>query len=535
MLDSTEDAGIVTFITASSYLRGPGFAGMRRKMREVFDELWIIDLEGDSIGACRTENVFAIRIPVAIAIEVRNGSPNPDAPARVWKTRLTGSEYDKLASLDKGETFSAFDWSECTDQWDEPFYPLGTGAYFNWPAVTNIFPWQHSGVQLKRTWPIGETQQILKERWQTFLSQSPSDRATYFRETRDRTVRDLYPRLIGSGNDSSLATLGPDEPTPEICEYAYRSLDRHYVLRDARLGDRSRPVLHRGHGDKQIYMTSLLTKVLGTGPGAIATSEIPDLDHFCGRGAKDVIPLWRNAEATQTNVTGGLLEAIGAAHGIPVSAETLFSYVYGILAQPGYGEWFWDQLELPPPRLPITKDGALFQRVAEHGARLLYLHTYGKRFAGPGDDGSVPQGAARCTKAVSLQQYPENHFYDPLAKVLRVGDGEFSPVEEQVWNYSVSGFEVIKSWLDRRKLNRSGRRSSPLDEIRPERWEFTEQLLELLWVLEATIALQPKGEALLKEVCESDLFLSNELPSPTREERQPPRAAPPSGSQLTLS
>ena len=47
VLDSTEDAGIVTFITAASYLRGPGFAGMRRKMREVFDELWIIDL-----GAC---------------------------------------------------------------------------------------------------------------------------------------------------------------------------------------------------------------------------------------------------------------------------------------------------------------------------------------------------------------------------------------------------------------------------------------------------------------------------------------------------
>ena len=51
VFDSTDDAGIVSFITASSYLRGPGFAGMRRKMREVFDELWIIDLEGDSLGA----------------------------------------------------------------------------------------------------------------------------------------------------------------------------------------------------------------------------------------------------------------------------------------------------------------------------------------------------------------------------------------------------------------------------------------------------------------------------------------------------
>ena len=67
VLDSSQDAGIVSFITASSYLRGPGFAGMRRKMREAFDELWIIDLEGDSRGARKTENVFEIQTPVAVA------------------------------------------------------------------------------------------------------------------------------------------------------------------------------------------------------------------------------------------------------------------------------------------------------------------------------------------------------------------------------------------------------------------------------------------------------------------------------------
>ena len=50
--------GIVSFITASSYLRGPGFGGMRQKMREAFDEIWILDLEGDNLGARKTENVF---------------------------------------------------------------------------------------------------------------------------------------------------------------------------------------------------------------------------------------------------------------------------------------------------------------------------------------------------------------------------------------------------------------------------------------------------------------------------------------------
>ena len=47
VFETAERRGIVSFITASSYLRGPGFAGMRRHMRELFDELWILDLGGE--------------------------------------------------------------------------------------------------------------------------------------------------------------------------------------------------------------------------------------------------------------------------------------------------------------------------------------------------------------------------------------------------------------------------------------------------------------------------------------------------------
>ena len=195
---------------------------------------------------------------------------------------------------------------------------------------------------------------------------------------------------------------------------------------------------------------------------------------------------------------------------------------------------FWDKLEIPPPRLPITKDAGLFQRVPEHGGRLLYLHTYGERFGGPDDDGSVPQGAALCTKAVSLEQYPVDFSYDPATLILLVGDGEFSPVGTEVLGYSISGLQVVRSWLNRRKLNGSGHKSSLLDEIRPEHWEFTEELLELLWVLEATLALQPEGAALLHEVCSSDLFTQNELPTPSTEECQSPRTAAAGKQQLGL-
>ena len=536
VFDSTEDVGIVTFITASSYLRGPGFAGMRRKMREVFDELWIIDLEGDSIGARRTENVFAIRIPVAIAIGVRRGTPHPHTPARVWKTKLTGPEQAKLESLDDAGSFADLDWRECSDGWDAPFYPASTGTYLDWPVLTDVFPWQQSGAQLKRTWPIGETRDVLAARWRSLIEHSPAARRAAFRETGDRKIVSRYRSLMdGDKRESPIAALESSALLPQVEGYAYRSFDRQFVIADSRVGDRMRPDLWRTHGDRQVYMTSLLTHVLGYGPAATATSLIPDLDHFRGSfGAKHVIPLWRDAAATQPNVTAGLLSRIADVHGAPVSPERLFAYAYGVLAQPVYVERFWDELELPPPRLPITKDAGLFGRMADHGARLLYLHTYGERYGGLHDDGSVPQGVARCTKAVALDRYPEDFSYDEVAQVLRVGDGEFAPVAPEVWAYSVSGLQVVKSWLDYRKLKRAGRRSSPLDDIRPARWDFTEDLLELLWVLEETIRRQPEGAALLQEVCASALFAAHELPTPTDAERQPPLRARKMAGQLQL-
>ena len=65
--------------------------------------------------------------------------------------------------------------------------------------------------------------------------------------------------------------------------------------------------------------------------------------------------------------------------------------------------------------------------------------------------------------------------------------------------------------------------SPRLDDIRPESWDFTEEQLELLWVLEATIELQPRGASLLAEVGALPLFSANDLPLPSPAERNPPR------------
>lgn len=106
-----------------------------------------------------------------------------------------------------------------------------------------------------------------------------------------------------------------------------------------------------------------------------------------------------------------------------------------------------------------------------------------------------------------------------------MGEGEIAPVAPEIWNFSVSSLEVVRSWLSYRMKSGAGKTSSPLDDIRPERWtaDLTEELLKLLWILEATVEIFPALAENLERVIESDHFEASELPEPTAEERKPPQ------------
>ena len=120
--------------------------------------------------------------------------------------------------------------------------------------------------------------------------------------------------------------------------------------------------------------------------------------------------------------------------------------------------------------------------------------------------------------------YPRGFRYDGATRTLRVGEGEFAPVAPSVHGFEVSGLKVVQSWLKYRMKNGAGRKSSPLDEVRPEHWtaRFTSELLELLWVLEATVEGYPGQERLLDAVIESECFRAGELPSVQDEMRKAP-------------
>ena len=452
------------------------------------------------------------------------------SPARVLYARVEGTREDKLAKLDAITEFSKMEWQECPNDWLSPFRPIGEGQYFYWPLLTDLLPWQQSGIKAGRTWVVAPEKETLHSRWRLLLQAEGEDRRTLFKDSpTGRKVHEAATQLPPSGAKlSPISRLSKEDSAPDLVRLAYRSFDRQFLFGDARLLDRPGPALWSIHGDNQVYLSSSYALPLGLGPALTSSALIPDLHYFSGRGGKDVFPLYRTADTSQANILPILLETLNAAYQRPVAPEDVLAYVYGILAQPSFTAHFAKELESRDLRVPITMDAALFERVRAAGAHLLWLHTYGERFVPEGRPrGQIPHGEARCTVAIPVDAdgYPETFAYNDETRTLYVGAGEFAPVEPELYAFEVSGLKVVQSWLKYRMKKGAGRKSSPLDNIRPERWtsQFTTELLELLWVLEATLAAYPEQAQLLQEVVEGDCFQADELPEVPEEMRRPPK------------
>ena len=455
-------------------------------MRRLCDEIWILDLGGEGRGSRKSDNVFAIRTPVAIAVAVRYGEAREMEPAAVHYARIEGTRDDKLAALDAITGLTSVDWEGCPDDWQAPFRPAGVGDYFDLPLLSGLMPWQRPGVKAGRTWVISPEEETLRKRWHTLLRAEKRRRRKLFKDSpTGRKTHEAATQLPPSETRlKPVAELVEGSPPPDVVRFAYRSFDRQFVFPDARVIDRPGPDFWRAHGERQIYLATILTQAISDGPGLTACAFIPEHDHFSGR-AGSAIPLYRTADAKEANVLPGLLDLLGAAYERKVTPEDFLAYVYGALAQPAFTARYAKELESRELRVPITKDAALFEALRSAGARLLYLHTYGERFV-PADEGRgrFPRGAAKCVKAVpgDPDGYPHSFDYNDGTQTLHVGEGAFEPVAPEVFEFEVSGLKVVRSWLKYRMKKGAGRKSSPLDDIRPERWtgQFTTELLELL-------------------------------------------------------
>lgn len=108
--------GVVAFITNNGYLDNPTFKGMRKHLRESFDDLYLLNLHGSTKkketapDGSADDNVFDIQQGVTLGLFVKRPGPR-EAPGRVFYADLFGGREAKYDALE-GSDVTTTAWEE---------------------------------------------------------------------------------------------------------------------------------------------------------------------------------------------------------------------------------------------------------------------------------------------------------------------------------------------------------------------------------------------------------------------------------------
>ncbi len=438
-------------------------------------------------------------------------------------------EQEKFAALAK-LSLKGRNWRDGPSGWREPFLPEQEGAWITYPALEELFVYNGSGVQPGRTWVIASDAGSLVDRWKLLINErDPAKKEELFQSH----FRDGQPgdRHLHKVVKNPLA--GFDHPLTPIIEeqgslvapirYGYRSFDRQWIIPDSRVINQANPTLWATYSPRQLFITALARSAPTAGPALTLTSLIPDYDQYKGSFGGRVFPLWRDAKASASNIKPALLAHLAKTYGTCVSAEDMIAYVAAVLAHPAFTARFQKDLVRPGLRVPLTADGVLFAKATALGRDVVWLHTYGERFADR--KAGRPSGAPRLPKEQAPtiprggtipgapEPLPDEMHYNDAKRRLHIGKGYIDNVPPEVWAYEVSGMNVLRQWFSYRKRDRSRpligdrRKPSPLGDIQAGHWphEYTSDLIDLLHVLGRLVALEPAQAALLDAILAGDL------------------------------
>lgn len=529
-----DKTGIVCFITVSGFLNGPGFQQMRAWLRDTCDDVWVIDCSPEGHQPEVGTRIFqGVQQPVCIVLASRSSKADKDAPATVRFRALPKKHRSEKFDALKTIAMHGDGWTLCPNDRYAPFLPASAGAWAGFPKLEDFFEYDGSGCQAKRTWVIAPDADSLRKRWDALIAAPAEKKEHLFHPTlrkgvpADRHVNSVLNETLPGHKHSLLPLSKETESSIEPVRYAYRSLDRQWIIPDLRVITQPTKQLWESISDRQVFMTAPHDRSPSIGPALTLCGLVPDLHHYNGRGGR-AFPLWNDVAATRTNVSSKLMEAVSQRYERQVSAEDVFAYIAGVAAHPAYTAKFQEDLTTPGLRIPITADADLFFAVADIGRRVVWLHSYGERMvdAGQGRPEGAPRAPAGLRPSIPKDgaiaphaPLPDELRYDESERRLHLGIGHIDNVLPAVWKYEVDRKQVVTQWFSYRKRDRSKppmgdkRPPSPLQDIQPEHWlaEYTTDLLDLLNVLTLLVDIEPQQAALLEQVCDGALISEAEL------------------------
>lgn len=530
------NTGIVSFITVAGFLGGPGFQKMRDYLRRTCDDIWVIDCSPEGHQPEVNTRIFqGVQQPVCIVMVSRSKKANAEIPATAhFRALPAGTREGKFEAL-KSIHLKDAEWIDCPTEWRAPFLPASQGAWATFPKLEELFVYNGSGVMPGRTWIIAPDRDSLQSRWSKLKSASASKMDDLFQphlnhgELGDRHSNKILQDALHGFPVRTKSVADDSSPMNPSIAYGFRSFDRQWIIPDKRLINRPNPELWNCRSSEQIFATTLSRTSPSNGPALTFTAHVPDLDHYKGSFGGRVFPLWRDDKAQQANLPPSLLSHLREKFAVGVTADDLMAYIAAVAAHPAYTEKFQEDLSTPGLRIPLTADARLFVEAVEVGRGVLWLHTFGERMADqksgrPSGPPRLPQGKAPTIPkdgAISddPKQMPNHIDYDAGKQRLLVGHGFIDRVPQAVWNYEVSGKQVLLQWFSYRKQDRERpiigdrRPPSPLGDIQPDHWlpEYTTELLNVLNVLGLLVELEPEQADLLERICAGPLISEADL------------------------
>lgn len=456
--------GIVAMITNHSYLDNPTFRGMRQSLLQTFDEIYILDLHGNSLkretapDGSPDENVFDIRQGVAIGFFVKHGNPDKRG---VFHADLYGRREDKYAWLEShtlplDTPFQPFQPIQPTS----PFYFFvprqiqNLEVYQSWPKITDIFQKYHTGIIAGRdNLAIHFSEDEL---WTTVLRFSQMDpelaRQAY---QLGKDARDWKVALA----QKDLQRSGPSRDF--IKPILYRSFDVRYTYYTGQ----NRGFLRWAYFDFMRHMLAgeNIGLIFQRGCSSSNTMNLPQVSkHIIDQGASypanralsylAPLYLYPSAESPDAfhqerrpNLAEWLLPKLSTAYGFTPTPQEVLAYIYAVLYSPTYRQVYAEALRSDFPRIPFVAEGEVFRRMAELGQRLIDLHLLRSkdldpprvRFEGEGD------GQIQVVR------------YEPSSQRVYINRSQyFEPVPPEVWAYQIGGYQVLEKYLKDRKGRR---------------------------------------------------------------------------------
>ncbi|MBS6980049.1 MAG: N-6 DNA methylase [Rothia mucilaginosa] len=534
--DNAQRAGVVCFITASGYLRGPGFKIMREYIRRSSSRGWIINVSPEGKRPPAKNAVFAIETPVSIALFLREENTDEETPADIRYVALHGTFAEKMQGLAALDLDGA-EFEPVRSGWGDKFAPEAEGDWDSYPELEDLYAKFYPGVKPNRTWVYAPSESILQERWAELIEGTDLKvRAERFKETASIGIArgkdplsgvDTFQGSKESLNDQIVRELIPD--TPNIVQVGYRSFDRQYILADSRLLHRASPDLWEHRVPGQIFIVEQNAHYPKAGPGLYFSALIPDMDAFNNRGGRAHPVL--NVNGTP-NLTESAAQMLHERFGDNAPGDLVY-YLAALTGHPGYVRTFDKPLQQAGIRIPLTADPELWERAVQLGKQIVWLHTYGERgepLPGmqylhqlpEGADYTLPtptvdMGKTMPEKKPSFSPDPVDSLSEeknnPAMGTVSFGQARCENVEKRVFDYTIGGNQVLGLWAKYRLKKPETKWSSSLNDIVQREWPeaWSEEYERLLYTLTHLVHLEPAQEKLLDEVLAGEQIFREEF------------------------